>query len=832
MKYLASVLASALAFHSRVGARRAAAHAMRADSMGGWERTITEASRSLMRERPDPTVGRFVSELTKNRRKPGDGFEDVDHSVRSLLRLMDADDVPYSRSWVGIAKFLVYFRNKTRGHGAWSAAWQAQATDDLSLVTDGLMDFLATAGLLFASRTGERRWLLLADDCREIVGIDAPSLAGERLILVAEDASEMRAVGSGLALLVPAPEEERFYFANGSLKSAESTVEYIEYLAGDVTRLPVGPEYLTLGELPRSRTAGHESLVYGRGVSHNLPRSTDLWVERPALEGQLIEALCRPQFPVVTLHGMGGSGKTALALRTAQKLAAGDRDRFDLVLWLSARDLDLLPEGIIETQPEVSTLDDMAGLFVALVGDFVEPAESPTDLFRRELAEPTWRYLIVADNFETLDDPEGVQQFIAQAALAPTKVLITSRRRSYAGDLPIEVGGLEVSQAEELMVREGRDRFCESLLTPKVRAKLFEVTDGLPYPLKLAVAQIASGLPLERVLGQLRSDRSLLEALFRRSFDLLEEPARYFALLVGNSQGRVPELLARTAVARRGYRFADAEEPAVGQAVVTRMGSVSGEYSYSTPSTAREFLKLEATLSELSERVTEDTRFVREYRRYAQHPGTQYAGQIAREIAGRIFEAEMTGVSTEDLVGLLEHLGEVEPAAFIEVCNVRAKAGEPVERQIEALRRGLEVRLGESQLWYRWAELERGEGRVDRAFQLLRQGIEASEHLDDIVLLVDGMLAMSSTEAVKEAVWRGDADRFPALRAGAAALEGFRDQLDPTQMSKLAWLYLILGNKADALELVFRGLRVEPSNRHLVALQARLRERHPELFGR
>lgn len=830
IKYLASVLVSALAMVNPGAARRLVGRTLGADSLGAWEQAITECCRILARERPDPHISRLVAGLTQKRRKPGDNFEVVEQGMRSLLGLLDSPDVPYSPSWLGVAKFLVFFRNKTRGHGARTAEWHQMAKDDLSLLVDRLLEHLIEQAVVFAERASENRWLLLGNDCSAMVSLNPSGLADQSIVLVALEAGAATKVGLGTELFYPAVAEERFFFANGSYKTVESSVEYLEYLSGTVTRRVIDPNVVSVTDLPQSMTAGLASLIHTSELAHNLPRSTDLFVERPHLEERVRTAVMQPQYPVVTLHGVGGSGKTALALHLAHELADSETDRFEIVVWLSARDIDLLPEGIVETQPEVSTLEDMAELFSTVVGDFVEPAESAVDLFRRELSEPTWKYLIVADNFETLDDPERVQRFITDAALAPTKVLVTSRARPYAGDLPIEVGGLEIDEAHELMVREARERSCEGLLTGDVRERLFETTDGQPYPIKLAIGLISSGVLPARAADQLKTDRSLLEALFRRSYDLLPDPARYFALLVGSSQGRVPELLARVAVARRGFAFANAEEPAVRQAMTNRIQSLDGDYGYSTPSTARAFLKMELPLDTFSEIVAEDVSFVREYRRFAQH-GDSYGLSLAGEIARRILEAETAGTSTEDLLEILEQVAEVEPAAFLVISDLRAQVGESIDRQVDALRRGLELRLSQPKLWSRWAEVERNAGQIDRSYQLLRQGIEASEDLHGAAELVGELLAMSSEKKVKDVVLKREVDRFPAIRAGITALEEHRKDLNAGHMGHLAWLYLILGRKTDALEMVFAGLRVDPQDQRLLNLQSNLRERHPELFG-
>lgn len=809
-------------------ATRVALVALEAESLGGWTETLTECGRVLARERRPAAVTTLLTAFTRKRHDDPD-FLDVLRARDRLLEMLDATDAPFARSWDGMAKLLVFFRNKTRGHGARSAIWQDQAGDDLSFIAERLLTFVAEFDLHFATRATGQRFYLLRGDCSNVVSLDGEDLPDT--VLVAEPDRNPTVVGAGTPLFLPIPSEELFFFANGNLRTDLATAEYLEYLKGATRRIQIPAKALRSTPLPTSHTAGRSALQHSAQIPHNLPHISDLWISRPGLEKQLRDVLIQPQYPIVTLHGIGGSGKTALALRVASEFVEAGLDRFEVVLWLSSRDIDLLPNGIVETQPEVSTLSDMADLFCRLMDGFIDPSDSNIETFRRELAEPTWRYLIIADNFETLEDPEGVQKFLADTALAPTKVLITSRNRAFAADLPITVDGLEVDQANELINREARSRYCEGLLTDDIRERFIKFTDRRPYPLKLAVALLAANVHPHEITERLRSDKSVLEALFRRSYDVLPKEAKYFALLVGNSNGRVSDLLGRVAVARRGFRFTDAEQPAVAQAVINRISYGKGQYGYTCPYTAREFLRMEAALSELEDAVREDVAFVREYRGITERGDRDQGVRIAREIAGRILAAESADESTSDLVDILERLAGVEPAAFVHVADVRRAVGEDPERQIEALRTGLEIDLDQPKLWIAWSEIERDRRDYRRSYQLIRQGIDACNSLEGISEIIGHFLALSSENQVKTAAFRGNLDRYPAADAAIRALEAFGDELNGDQLGMLAWLYRLRGKPRDALDTVFTGLRLEPHNPHLLNLESRLREENPDLFG-
>lgn len=837
LKYCASVLLAALSASDQRTANRLTKQILVGDSLGLWANAIRMAATKLFRMSQDPSLREFATELTRKRTQDQDEtFTAVRAAVRRLLGQLDTPDLPFSPSWLGIVDFLSHFRNKTRGHGAYSADWQRTASDDLSAIVDGLVSFLGSAQLAFAvpHSPGDRLFLLVGDAETALGPIEQTATTGTSdAILVSTKDQTYRVVGYLTSVFAPDLSTERYYFANGDFRRADPSAEFIEYLHGDRQRKALHHTVLAPDDLPQSRTAGMGELLFGDEIPHNLPRSSDVWVGRPDLEERLRRALLKQQFPIVTLHGAGGSGKTALALRLAWELAqAASTNRFDIILWMSARDLDLMSSGIRETAREVGNLDEFADLFASLVRDYIPPADSAIATLARELEDPSQSYLIVADNFETFDNPAELQEFLAEKVLPPNKILITSRLREFAADLPIEVGGMDWNQAEELMIRESRDRYCEGTLDLSLRRRIFKATEGRPYPIKLAIAQIAGGISPERALEKLRSDPSILNALFKRSYDLLDPAARYFTLLVGNSGGRVPELLARVAVARRGFRFDQAEDPAVRQALVSRTESPDGERAYSTPVTAALFLRDAMHLSEMVSWVEEDVALVREYRQFNVSDPRQFSMRIAREISQRILESDGREEDSGDLLEILEQIALEQPDVWVHIAEIRAASGESADRQIEALQAGLVQRMDSASLWTKWATIEQERGRPCRSLELVAQGFDASAaRIDEILALAGSLLEFLSDTTLRLPFRDCPKERLMALQAASRALDANMSNLDGDGLSKLSWLYLHLNDPDRASQVVLYGLNRFPRNRHLTRIYERLRGEHPGLFG-
>ena len=207
----------------------------------------------------------------------------------------------------------------------------------------------------------------------------------------------------------------------------------------------------------------------------NLPVPANPLVGRRAETEQALALLARPEIHLLTLQGVGGAGKTRLAVEVAGEAVTRYRDGVWIVL--------LAP--IVDPSLMVSEVARVLG---------VEPvAEAPLETtLVRTLAER--ELLLVLDNFEhLLDAAEVVAQLLTEAP--KLDVLTTSREAlRISAEHLMEVPPLPPADAAELFVAravavrpdltvEGEDR--------EVVGRICERLDGLPLALELAAARIA-----------------------------------------------------------------------------------------------------------------------------------------------------------------------------------------------------------------------------------------------------------------------------------------------------------------------------------------------------
>jgi predicted ATPase/class 3 adenylate cyclase len=281
----------------------------------------------------------------------------------------------------------------------------------------------------------------------------------------------------------------------------------------------------------------------------NLPVQLTSFVGRDGELKRLVE--CVAEQPITTLTGVGGVGKTRLALQTAAELG----DRFSDGAWFV----------------EIAAINDSALVPNAVASALGIPradGEDASDALVGYLAHRN--LLLVIDNCEQVI--EGAAALVARLsrAGASVHVLATSRQ-------PLEVAGEQVVPISPLPVAADAELLSAAemlfVLRAKAAAPAFEITDanaaavrrlctrleGIPLAIELAAARVRSLSP-EALLSRLddrfrllrgsRRDQSerhqTLRAAVEWSYDLLDADER--------------ELFARLAVFRGGFDLEALEE--------------------------------------------------------------------------------------------------------------------------------------------------------------------------------------------------------------------------------------------------------------------------------
>jgi tetratricopeptide (TPR) repeat protein len=520
------------------------------------------------------------------------------------------------------------------------------------------------------------------------------------------------------------------------------------------------------------------------------------------------------QHRIITLHGMGGAGKTSLALRVCSRLVRQATCPFDLVIWFSARDIDLLVEGPQPREREVHDIEAIAEMYCKMLGGR-ESGREALDIFASECADPGNRMLLIMDNFETLDDPTGVHEYLDGAVVLPNKVLITSRHRAFKGDYPLEVSGMEVEEAAQLLAAEARRAGCEPRINREVVERVHAYTGGIPYAMKLVVGQIARNIPLAQVLDEALGEDRILDALFLRSFQILSDPAKRLFLMVGNLRGDVDALLARAVFAQRALRF-DSALDELERASLVEVADESGRTLLRMPHVAKKFAERELPLAAGSLDIETDLAHLREV--YGVRGAGSDAVGFARRIAAQI-RSTTEPAKRQELTELLEALADQEPKTWRVVADTRKQLEAPVESVREAYEMAVRHEPNSSDLWQEWARFEAEQGDRRREVELL---IRAAESDPDNI----GLNSYAASRVANLISTRLDefpvADRSVWTAVLKRNLEEHFEQLDPGPLARLGWLYYLENDRRNAERCAKRGLEIEPGHPHCTNILKRL----------
>lgn len=256
-------------------------------------------------------------------------------------------------------------------------------------------------------------------------------------------------------------------------------------------------------------------------VYENLPAPTYAqFVQREQAIAAIADGL-QQRTAVVLVVGLGGNGKTSLVREVAALALRGDLASFrtDAVVWVSDKDRPGTTNLSIVLDEIARTLD-YPGL---LQLPFEERRREVEQLLRRQSV------LLVVDNLETVTDSSLLTWLLRLPE--PSKALVTSRERHRAlwGSWLVELRGMHVDEALNLIDQRLRMLNLAPTSLPKPLVPPFiAVTGGNPKAIELTLGLAKhERRPLPQLIEDLQAGRGgLFDDLFARAWSLLDEPAR------------------------------------------------------------------------------------------------------------------------------------------------------------------------------------------------------------------------------------------------------------------------------------------------------------------
>ncbi|MEM2961152.1 MAG: NB-ARC domain-containing protein [Candidatus Bathyarchaeia archaeon] len=227
------------------------------------------------------------------------------------------------------------------------------------------------------------------------------------------------------------------------------------------------------------------------------------FVGREKILAEAITALSDPLGKwIVGIDGMGGIGKTALAVEIAERCL---RDTlFEHIIWIQS------PKSLSSTGIPCDQASRLCELTYEAVLDAIAwqlgyPSIQSEDIRSKEERTRTLledlRTLLVLDNLESAAEPQDKIAERLDRILKPSKALLTSRYRFKDKIYSIHLSGLNEEESIKLLQQEAAERGIARVQNASINElrEIANAVGGLPLALKLVVGQLGH-MPLEVVL--------------------------------------------------------------------------------------------------------------------------------------------------------------------------------------------------------------------------------------------------------------------------------------------------------------------------------------------
>lgn len=791
---------------------------VRADGIGEFAQSIVEIITGSAADFLVQSVAETEKVELQSKKISGSWQETALNSLQDCLSYLNID----GNAVTSKSNLLIWFtniallRNKTKGHGSITASQCSQVCpsleDSINSIANNLSVFQRSWAFLHQNLNGKYRVSLFS-------GSPTPFEALKKTTGHSFDngvycfTDRIRKV----ELCFSDENLSHFSLVNGNYADK---YEILDYVTNTKNRVDGSMYEAPPMRLPNSVTSAREEMDIVDGVFSNLPQSLSDYIARKELEDELQRVLSYDdRYPIITLKGRGGIGKTSLAIFVIRKLINEIPNRFDAIVWFSARDVDLLPEGPKQVKADVVSQKDIATEFFKQVDPSKTKSKNIVELFSGELTKGSLgKTLYVFDNFETLSNPVEIFDWIDTYVRHPNKVLITSRmNRNFKADFPIEVPGMSDEECRNLIKCTATRLGIYDKLSESYISKLLDESDGHPYIIKVILGEAANTGNTISPMKVVASKDNVLDALFKRNYSTLSKAAKRVFLTLCSWRSVVPQIALEAVISQNTGERIDVEK-AIEELYKSSFIDVYNRDDDSfigVPMAAALFGQKELDLSVDKASIAKDKQLLVEF-----GAGTIRGEQTLLSHVRRKVKAIRSRIKNEaDLsieIPVLEYLSQKCDVVWMDIADLYHEFGE-YEKEKESIKELIKKTSDELLLiacWKRLAQLAYNQANwKEESFAYMEMSDIKSVLYSDISYAVSRFNKYYSENSDKDVVLKGRVSEI--LRK---SMERRITEADAVDCSRLSWLCILVSDETNALKYAKLGLELDPENSHCINL--------------
>lgn len=802
---------------------------VRANGLGEWVTVLDEILLGPTATHLVDSANRIKNELTV---KVNDSKwqHEASSLMNSVVALFDpnVDKIGHKTNIRSFFSNFILLRNKTRGHGAQSIALYPKANTKLKTALDLFVNNFTLFDLEWAylkqNLSGKYNVVRISETTDQFSeykrGKQHNIKKPDGVYVVFDEPRRIDLIDTDVEL-------HDFYFPNGSF--TKNKYELISYITGS-TKNGNSKNYLSpADELPLSETRGLGGLEVQGLVFSNIPPAPANYIRRTTIENDLSDTLNDERHPVVTLHGRGGIGKTSTVIQVLHDIS--QESKFELILWFSARDIDLITAGAKKVKPDVLTIKEISNEFVKLI----EPDErnlksfDQISYFKESLStvlldKPC---IYVFDNFETLKDPIETFNWINANIRLPNKIIITTRHREFKGDYPIEVLGMNEKESYALI-----DSYCEklgiiNLITSKYKDLVYQKSDGHPYIIKILLGEIKKNKTNANIEKVIASNPDVLNALFDRTFSNLSKAAVRVFLTLCNWRSAIPQIALEAVLLRAdqdGFDVSKAVEELENYSFIEKHTANNDETDFlSIPLAASIFGKRKFSVSPYKISIMADTEIL--HLLGASQPADINKGLLPKLdnlIKQVLNKAKYSTIDVSIYLSILEFIAQNYYPAWLKISDLVIQLDSDTKDSEKYIRKFLEFCKEDSEKMYAWEKLSRIYRKAENKIEELHCLSELCNLKSiDIQLLSDSANRVNSLLFNNKLLMDTDEKRI-LIKDIADKFYKRLNETDSDDCSRLGWLYMNMNDEDMAKKVCQIGLKKDPYNYHCQKLISRI----------